>query len=110
MEKLQRWSQAAEEFGISETVLKAMSLREGITDEDGKMNKSAVDNGFFILINNGQAAISPETERKKLMHAEYENFKKKASFKRGCCVLIKIVAVTSSEEEAKAAVFTSIRF
>jgi hypothetical protein len=110
MKTLERWSQAAEEFGISETELKAMSFREGITDEDGKVKKCAIDNGIFILINQGQATITAETKRRRLMHAEFENFKKEGCGKRGCCILIKIVAVTLNEKEAKAAVYTSIAF
>ena len=110
MESIKRWTQVAEEFGISETELKSMSFREDITDEDGKMHKKAIDNGIFILINQGHATISSEIKRKRQMNAEFESFKHGAYVRKGICVLIKIVAMTSNEEEARAAVYTSIAF
>jgi len=110
MKTLERWSQAAEEFGVSESDLKEMSFQEGIIDEDGNVKKYAIENGIQILIHQGQVTITAEPRRKILMNTEFDNFKNNASINRGCCIRIKIVAITSKGNKTKAAVFTSVAF
>jgi len=113
MKTLERWSQATEEYGISEFDLKAMSLREGITDENGKLTKRALDDGILIFINQGQTRITAENKLKAIILAEFEILKKKCYEEREHSILIKVEGIknlTSSVGEVNVVLNETVIF
>jgi hypothetical protein len=112
MEKLSGWSQIAKDCGINEDLLKSMAHKEGLTDEHGALTRSALEEGVFILINQGMTTITAEKKQKVLFHPEFENNSKKAYGERGNCILIRIASAKNLNiaEERVVFVHTSVIF